>query len=284
LTEPSGRREYWTDKSREFMAEFLKDHPALSKFHDKASVVLHGSTTMGIDDAFSDLDFWFLLSEADLAEFDAVSSTRFFPIEVDGKPGHIDARSVEQFSKRFQDCELAFIFEMRSAGIIMDHAGCADELQRRAREPMRDEVSDAFFFYHYILMRDWHQSCRNPMSRRDPVGVLLSLPEVISNALKAAIALDGQPYPYGKWLHRVSLETPTGRLLAPSIEIILDRIGENDLRFDGPESAHPVSVELTNICNTLIGAAHAKGNEAPWLSEWWFHIHQALTGVKNINW
>jgi len=163
-------REFWTDKSRAFMAEFLEDHPALSKFHNKASVVLHGSTTMGIDDAYSDLDFWFLLSEADLVEFDANSSTRFFPIKVDGKPGHIDVRSVELFSKRFQDCDLAFIFEMQRAGIITDHAGTAGKLQRLARRPMRDETSAAFFFYHYILTRDWHQSCRNPMARRTASG------------------------------------------------------------------------------------------------------------------
>jgi len=283
-TEPSQVKELWTKKVRKFMAEFLDEHPVLSRFHQRASLVLHGSTTLGIDDAFSDLDFWFLLPESDLVEFGAVSETRFFQIKVNGKPGHIDAKPAEQLSKRFQDCDLALIFQMQRAEIITDHAGLAGDLQRLSRKPMRDEVSDAFFCYHYILMCDWRQSCRNPMARTDPVGALLALPEFITHALKAAIVLDGAPYPYGKWLHRVSLTTPTGRLLAPSMETVLDRIAEDGLRSESQGPDHPIGSELDKICRIVTEAARAKGNDDPWLKEWWFHINQAVTGIQGIAW
>jgi len=283
-TQRADARAHWTARLAEWLPGFLDAHPVLSRFHRSASVMLYGSTTLGVDDAFSDIDLWFLLSQRGLAELDAVSETRFFQFEIDDKPGHLLAHTVDEFLRKLDRCDMDTIYHLRNAAIMTDNVGAAEQLVRAARRPMRQEVSDAFFFYHYVEMRSEHRACDNPMDRRDPVAVLLSLPKTIAHALRAAMVLDHQPYPYDKWLHYVALRTPTGRLLAPSVEAILDHLADGGLRFDGPESDHPIGHQLRAIRRILIEAAHADGNRAPWLNEWWLHMTQACDAVERVRW
>jgi hypothetical protein len=287
VTEPTtdqNLRRPWTRRLAEFLPGYFDEHPVLSPFRARASAILHGSTTMGIDDEFSDLDLWLLLPEAAMAELDAAAGTRFFEFQLDGKEGHLNAESVEGFRERIRGCDMDTIYQLRSAQAITDDAGAAAEPIRLARRPMREEVSRAFFFYHYVEMRGEHRACDNPIQRSDPVALLLSLPKVISHALRAAMVLDGQPYPYDKWLYCAAAGTPTGRLLAPSVREVLDLLAAGHLRTGPPESDHPVSLELRVIRRILVEAAQAKGIREPWLTRWWLHMDQARAAVENVRW
>ncbi len=283
-TAETGVRSRWTERLHQFLPEFLSQHPVLSRFRQHASVVLHGSITMGIDDEHADLDLWFLLPEADLAELDAACETRFFAIELDGKPGHLSAESCADFSQRLAGCEMDLIYQLRRAEVLTDEAAVAGKLVRQARTPMRRVVSEALFFYHYVEMRSDHRACDNPMERNGPVALLLLLPKTIAHALRAAIVLDGEPYPYDKWLYRAAAETSTGRQLLPHVQAILDHLAADGLRADGPESDHPIGLELRGMRQTLIDAAHSKGIDEPWLTEWWRFMTQARDVIKDVSW
>ncbi len=274
----------WTARLAEWLPGFLDAHPVLSQFHRSGSVVLYGSTMLGVDDAFSDLDLWLLLSQNDLAGLDAVSETRFFAFEVDGKAGHAVAHTADELRCKLERCDMDTICHLRNAEILTDDLSVATELIEAARRPMRREVADAFFFHHYVEMRSDHRACDNPMDRTDPVALLMFLPKTIAHALRAAIVLDGEPYPYEKWLYQAARRTPTGQRLTPTVEAIIDLLGEDQLRFPGPESDHPIGRELMTLRRTLIGAAHAKGNHAPWLNEWWLHMNQARDAIEDVRW
>jgi len=274
----------WEQRLAEYLKSHFETHEVLSKFHRRASTVLHGSTTMGIDDECSDLDLWFLLPEADLAELDAVSRTRFFAIEVDGKEGHLNAEPLSEFTERFHRCHMDRVFQLRNAIAIFDETGCAERLITAAQNPMRPEVGSAFFFYHYVEMRGEHRACDNPMNRHDPVALLLSLPKVVAHALRAAITLDGEPYPYDKWLYWAAQKTPTGRLIVPHVERIVGLLSQGLLRFEGNESDHPISLELKKIRSALIESSRAKGNDAPWLIQWWRYMNQARDAIQDVRW
>jgi hypothetical protein len=176
------------------------------------------------------------------------------------------------------------VYQLRNAEIVVDNTGIGKELINSACQPMRKEVSDIFFFYHYVEMRIEHRACDNPMERHDPIGVILSLPKVIAHALRAAMVLDGEPYPYDKWLYYRASQTPTGKKLVPSIDKILDFIAEDYLRFKGSESEHPISQELRVIRRILVEAAQAKGNNSPWLEKWWLHMTEPRDKIKDIHW
>ena len=127
------------------------------------------------------------------------------------------------------------IFQLRHGVVICDPSGIAADLRRDASACMPAEVRQAFFMHHYVEMRSEHRACDNPMERHDPVALLLSLPKVLAHALRAAMVLDGEPYPYDKWLYFAARQTPTGRLLAPHVETVLDLLGRDLLRFAGSE-------------------------------------------------
>lgn len=285
------RKDYWLKVIKKFIPEFLEQHPLLKNYQENASVLLHGSITLGFDDPFSDIDLWFLIPEEELVDLNSNSESLFFEIEINNKPGHLNAESIEDFSKRFHQLknhndqnDMDIVFQLRNAEIVIDKSGIGNELIKLACQPMRKEVSKIFFFYHYVEMRGEHRASDNPMERHDPVGVLLSLPKTLAHALRAAMVLDGEPYPYDKWLYYAASQTPTGKKLIPSIEKIINLIADDKLRFKGSESDHPISQELRVIRRLLVKAAQAKGNNAPWLEKWWLYMTQSRDKIKSIHW
>lgn len=284
-------RDIWIKKIKKFIPEFMDRHPVLRDFRDRATIILHGSITLGFDDPFSDIDLWLLIPEIELNNLDKVSESRFFEIEVDGKPGHLNAESIEDFSKRFHhlknhndNWDTDIIYQLRNAEVLLDNAEIGQGLILLAKKPMRKEVRDSFFFYHYVEMRTEHRASDNPMERHDPVGIFLSLPKVIAHALRAAMVLDSEPYPYDKWLYFASSKTSTGEKLIPSINKILDLLASNKLRFEGSEAENPISQELRIMRKILIENAIAKGIDTPWLYEWWLFMTQARDNMNGITW
>ena len=280
-TEVSSR---WSDELGRAIPEFMDSHDVLRRFAGRGVLVLHGSTTLGLDDAFSDLDVWWLLSQEDLTELDLCSPTRFFEFSVAGKPGHINAESAEAFDDRVTRCDMDLIFQLRAAVPLRDEVGALEDRISRARQPMPEGVREAFFHYHYSEMRSEHRACDNPMERQDAAAVLLSLPKAIAHSLRAAMVLDGQPYPYDKWLAWAARQTPTGRALVPSVERILDHLAAGHLRYEGGESTHPISLELREIRRTLIGSAIKAGIDKPWLKQWWLYMTEAKRAVRQVRW
>jgi len=198
----------WAGRLREYLPDFIRNESVLSRCEGKADVLLHGSTTFGVDDAVSDLDMWLLLSDDELAALDAASPTRFFEVLVHEKPGHMNANSARQFRERVRWGDMNLIYELRQARPILTHLRVAPELIAEARKPMSQELRRAFFFHHYVEMRGDHRACDTPLARKDRCGALLFLTKTVAHAMRAALVLDGEPYPYDKWLR-------TGRAAHP---------------------------------------------------------------------
>jgi hypothetical protein len=149
---------------------------------------------------------------------------------------------------------------------------------------MSEAVRQAFLFYHYVEMRGEHRACDTPIDRNQPVPLLLFLGKTIGHALRAATVLDGQPYPYDKWLRRAAGETETGRLVAAEVDHIVDLLAQDHLRTPGPEASHPITRALVAIRTMLIEAARAKGCGGPWLREWWLYMDAAREAIEDIRW
>lgn len=273
----------WSGKLKSFLPGFLAAHPVLAGFAERGSVILHGSTCRGMDDAFSDLDLYFMLSEGDLAQFDRCSPTRFLEFQLDGKPGHLNASSVEAFTARIDGCDMPHISELRTGVLVNGRSVAVENLLATARQPMRDEVRNAFFFYHYFQMRNFHRSADNPMERGDGVAVMLSVSHTVAHALRAALVLDGEPYPYEKWLRREAATYPTGAALMPALNSLLDAVANDALRQPG-EARNPISLALRQMRTVLIDAARSRGIDEPWLTHWWLYLNQGESATVGVRW
>lgn len=274
----------WERRLRAFAPDWLRQSLLSPAQLADAAVLLHGSTTLGVDDAHSDLDVWVLLPDAELASLEPASPIRFFPFELEGKPGHFNLEGWTAFRQRLRTCDLPLVAELRHAALLHDPRGWGKALLENARQPMGVEVRKAWFRYHYVEMRGAHRACDNPIERCDPVALLQALSETVSHALRAALVLHGEPYPYIKWLHRAAAKTATGQRLLPLVDRLLEQLAEDGLRHPGPENGHPLSLTLRAIRLELIAAAEAKDVTGPWLREWWLHIDAARRGVAETEW
>ncbi|MBX2998190.1 MAG: hypothetical protein KF893_06720 [Caldilineaceae bacterium] len=274
----------WSAKLKSYLPSLMAEQPILAGFADRAAILLHGSTSRGVDDPFSDLDLYVLLRAEDLAEFDRSSPIRFHEFMLDGKKGHWNAHALEEFAARVDHCDMALISELRTSIAIHNQLDGASELIERAKSPMRAEVQRTFFFYNYYQMRNFHRASDNPMERGDGLAVLFSLSQTVAYALRAALILDGEPYPYEKWLRREALRHPTGEQLAPHVDAILDAITTDALRLPGPERQNPLSQSVRQMRQILIDAARAQGIDEPWLNQWWLYINQAERATADVHW
>ena len=249
----------WPARLREALASLAGGDTAFNG----ATVLLHGSTTAGVDDAVSDLDVW-VLPPTDHAP-------KFIEFKLDGKPGHFNIESRCDFEARVRRCYLPLIYELRRAIPLQADDDWGERLQSLARQPMSAAVRAGWFAYHYIEMRGEHRACDNPIYRNDAVALLLALQPTLAHALQAAMVLDSEPYPYSKWLPTSAATTPTGRAIAPLVADVIDLLGTGVLR-QGPAEQHPLDVKLKQIRQQLIDAARHAGLDGPWLKEWYLHL------------
>lgn len=265
----------WKSRLRTFLPGFAQSVPELSSIAEKSTILLHGSTTRGVDDAYSDLDVWMLPP--------GEHENRFIVFKLDGKDGHATIESRKDFLAHVRQCDFNLIYELRHAVILQDPDGWGEKMLALARRPMPAAVRAAWFAHHYIEMRSEHRACDNPISRGDAVALLQAMTPTLSHALRAAMVLDGQPYPYHKWLASAAGKTPTGAQIVPLVEAVIDSIGAGTLRVGGPERQHPLTLVLREIRGKIIAAARAGGIDAEWLDLWYLHL-DVRNRIHDVTW
>lgn len=274
----------WAEKLKTSLPSLLSEHDALAAVAERATILLHGSTCRGVDDDFSDLDLFVVVTGADLAEVDRLSPTRFFEFVLDGKKGHFNALALEELASGLDGCDLPLIAELRTAHPIQDRLDRVMSLLERAQRPMPADVQRAFCCYHNYWMRASHRAADNPMERGDGVAVLLAVAQTVAHALRMALVLDGVAYPYEKWLHWESLRHPTGRRIVPAIAQILAAAQDGALVLAEPERDNPISQSLREIRTVLVDAALCQGIDEPWLVHWWLYIDQSERAIQDVRW
>jgi hypothetical protein len=232
----------------------------------------------------SDLDLELVLPTDAVGEFDTASPTRYIEFHLDGKPGSVIVESAEVWNFRVDACDMPLISELRNAVMISESTGNAAQLIEKSRQTMKPEVRRAFFFNNYFEMRSFHRNADNPMNRDDPVAAYLGTAQALLHALRACLSLEGEPYPYDKWLWKSASQTETGLRLAPHVNRIMDHLADDALRLPGPESENPLSQDFREIRGVLITSARQSGIDEPWLIRWWEHINQARSSTSGVRW
>jgi Domain of unknown function (DUF4037) len=268
----------WAEKLMLYLPN-LAMTPELAPLSRSWAVLLHGSTTEGLDDAHSDLDLWALVPPAGLAAFDQRSPTRFVQFRLQDKPGHLNVTDAVDFEADVRRCRMPLLAELRRAVLLADRNGLAARLIEAARQPMPEDVRLAWFRFHYVEMRSHHKNADNTLARHDAVASLLATSNAVAHGLRAAMILDAEPYPYEKWLAAKAYASPTGALLQPAVERLLLALDHQELT-----SGAALDAALKDMRLVLIDRARDRGLDGPWLDRWWLHIDQARTGIQTVGW
>lgn len=283
MAEGEGRAPVWADRLRAAIPE-LAARPLLAPLRPGWTVLLHGSTAAGVDDAYSDLDLWALVSAANLADLDRRSDLRRVEFDLDGKLGAIEVVSVDELAARLHRCDMPLIAELRSAEVLEDRLEEAEDLLLRARLSMAEDVRRVWFQHHYVQMRSSHRTAIGPLERGDRFAALLAIAETVAHALRAAMVLDGEPYPYDKWLAARATRLPTGRAMTAAVEQVLTAIQAGAhhsmllARSMGLESA------IREIRAIAAQAGRDAGIGGPWLRQWYLYLHQTRSGIETCRW
>ncbi len=271
------------DRLRGFLPE-LAALPELAPLAGRWSVLLHGSTTMGVDDAHSDLDLWALVEPEALAELDRSSPTRFFGFELAGKKGHLNVEDGDLFRSRVRSCDMPVLAELRDARVLEDALGIGAGLTAAARQSMPEDVRSAWFRFHYVEMRGHHRNADNALARGAAIASLISVTEAAAHGMRAALVLDGVPYPYEKWLAARALTCPTGRPACKAVERLLGALEAGGLRAQAGSVGADIQAPLSELRSILIGRARGAGLDGPWLERWWLYLPDARAGIATARW
>ncbi len=274
----------WADLVRAEIGVRLDSHPNLAGLWRSGYVLLYGSTSCGVDDAYSDIDLLLLVREEDACVLKDTSGTDFFDFPVRGKAGHLTVEPLNLWQQRLRTCQMPYIYQLRNAIPICGETPEVGDLLQSARKPLPGHVAHAFAAYHYTEMRSWHRSCDNAMERHDPVALLLLLPQALADAMRAALIMQGVPYPYDKWLYQELVCRVECASLCASLGRILELLGQDGLQLKLRESANPISNELRAIRQDIIEMAKSRGWDEPWLDKWWLHMDEIRDTVGHITW
>ncbi|MFT3785964.1 MAG: hypothetical protein QM770_07340 [Tepidisphaeraceae bacterium] len=260
------------EATRAFVPGYIAATPTLARFGRHAALLMHGSTTFGFADACADLDVW-MVTPADESELERLP-TRFFEFKIDGAKGHLTLESARSMDTRVRGGDLPLIYELRHAVVFGDE-GLLEDTLLLAKRPMSDAFRRARFMYYYVEMRSEHRAIDNPIDRGDSVAMLLAIGKTLERALQASIVLDGEAFPYVKWLDWASKQTPMGQAVAPHVAEVLRCLAAGVLHVAGPECDHPLTHVFKAIRSVLVTRAMECEINEPWLREWWLHIPQA---------
>jgi hypothetical protein len=276
--------ESWADRVGAFLPGFAERIELLAPLRGRWSVLLHGSTSAGVDDDVSDLDVWALVPAGAFADVDRRSPTRVFPFQLAGKRGHLNVEDEAGFRDRVTRCDIPLIAELRLARVLEDDLGVGAALVAAARHPIPDDIRHAWFRYHYVEMRGSHRTADNAALRTEPMAVLLTTTPAVAEALRAAMILDREPYPYPKWLPSRAAACPTGSLVAAAGARFLGVLEAGGLRAPDLDGEGTLGEALREMRGILVERARSDGVDGDWLERWWFYIDEAREGVRDCRW
>lgn len=275
----------WVNASKNYFAEFIHTHEILRTMADSVTIVLHGSTSRNIDDPHSDLDFWLVLDDPEREKFQSITEQSFIPVEIGGKPGHINPLRLSELEACFSHhINMVLANEVSSAIVIEDRKNVFHRFMTLSDRPLSAAVKYAFFFHNYVEMRGSHRSCDNPMERNDRFAVLYNVMSTIKYAFQAAFVLDNATYPYEKWLYVFAGRSAIPKSLIANVDSIIEEIMTNPFSLYGPENENKISHELRRLRNKLIEKAKQEGIDEVWLEKWWRYIDKARNIVNDVSW
>ncbi|WP_440961219.1 nucleotidyltransferase domain-containing protein [Paenibacillus nitricinens] len=260
-----------------YITQEILNHPLLQEVRQRVSIILDGSTALGVVDGQSDVDIIIICEDESYNRINhrfeeagliPEHSSFFMDLRLPcGKTGHYTLHKISDIKEALMNGDMKWLWNASVSYIYYDLL----ELNSlfHSYVPLQPEVLMKFRKNSYIQLRSYARSLDHPVVRGDAFPILFLAVSLYKEALRCAITIEGYPYPYDKWLVPVAQQTVVGRK-------ILECAGDfwSYLRED--ESFAPMYQEDNNFVKMekqfrkiLLEEFRLRGIDEPWLIEWW---------------
>lgn len=265
------------DQIEQYITNEILDHPLMQEVRGRISIILEGSTALGVVDERSDVDVVVICQDDD---YNSISqrfeeagvipeqSSLFVDIQLpSGKTGHYTLLSLSEIQKALRNKDMEWLWNASVSYIYYDHLDVRSVFQQYV--PLQPEVLMSFRKQSYIQLRSYARSLDNPVVRGDAFPILFLAVSLYKEALRCAITLEGYPYPYDKWLVPVAKQTTVGRKILDCAVEFWDYLRDDESFAPMyQEDNHFVKMEK-RFRKILVEEFRLRGIDEPWLVEWW---------------
>lgn len=265
-----------------YISNEILNHPLLLEDRQRVSVILDGSTAMGVVDEQSDIDVMIICQD----EYYNIINNRFaqagiipeqssFFVDIhlpSGKTGHYTLHTLSEITKALMNGNIEWLWNASISYIYYDQLDLKTLFNQYV--PLQPEVLMNLRKKTYIELRSYAKSLDNPVVRGDAFPILFLAVSLYKEALRCAIAIEGYPYPYDKWLVPVAKQTAVGQKI---LECAGDFWGflrdDNSFAPMYQEDNSFVKMEK-RFRKILVEELRMRGIDEPWLVEWWKYMEE----------
>lgn len=260
----------------------LLNHPLLQQDQERISVLLAGSTSIGILDDKSDVDLLILCADetysgivSRFTEKGLIPENSEFFVDFRlpcGKMGHVTLQKRSAVETKLEANDLEWLWTASAALILHDSLNVSQLLNKYI--PLRAEVVHSLRKKTYIQLRNYAKSLDNPVNRGDRYGILFFGVAVLKEALRCSIAVEGYPYPYDKWLVQVASQLTVGSKITKIAEPFFEYLKDQST-FEAMYQEDNVLVKMEKqMRKVLVEEMRSRGVNEPWLVEWWKYVEK----------
>ncbi|OME05847.1 hypothetical protein BSK64_13280 [Paenibacillus odorifer] len=261
----------------QYITQEILNHPLMKEESQRVSILLDGSTALGVVDEQSDVDVIIICQDEyyssinhrfEQAGLIPEQSSFFMDLRLpSGKSGHYTLHKISEIKAALMSGNMEWLWNASISYIYYDRLDVKSLFD--AYVPLRPGVLMRFRKNSYIQLRSYAKSLDNPVVRGDAFPILFLAVSLYKEALRCAITIEGYPYPYDKWLVPVAKQTAVGRK-------ILECAGDFWSFIRDDESFAPMYQEDNNFVKMekrfrkiLVEEFRMRGIDEPWLVEWW---------------
>ncbi|AWV31523.1 nucleotidyltransferase domain-containing protein [Paenibacillus odorifer] len=261
----------------QYITQEILNHPLMKEESQRISILLDGSTALGVVDEQSDVDVIIICQDEyyssvnhrfEQAGLIPKQSSFFMDLRLpSGKSGHYTLHKISEIKAALMSGNMEWLWNASVSYIYYDRLDVKSLFD--AYVPLQPEVLMRFRKNSYIQLRSYAKSLDNPVVRGDAFPILFLAVSLYKEALRCAITIEGYPYPYDKWLVSVAKQTTVGRK-------IMECAGDFWSFIRDDESFAPMYQEDNNFVKMekrfrkiLVEEFRMRGIDEPWLVEWW---------------
>ncbi|MEK4853512.1 hypothetical protein NST04_26975 [Paenibacillus sp. FSL H7-0756] len=265
-----------------YISTHILNHPLLAEDYGNISILLDGSTALGIVDDSSDIDLILvcrdehyepITSRFEQAGLIPERSSLFVDVHLpSGKTGHYTLLKLSELEQALGKGQLDWLWNAAVCCIYHDPLDLKGLFAYAV--PLPPELLMSLRRRAYIDLRSAAKSLDNPVRRGEAFPILFQAVEVFKQSLRCAITVEGYPYPYDKWLVQVAEQLPVGKRVLDCMKDFRRYLSE-DMSYVPMYQEDNSFVKMEKrVRQVLLEEFRLRGVDEPWLVEWWKYFEE----------